>query len=76
MLAGLVAVDGGAPSKDRAAGEPTRTAKPPTRADVEASLAKSSAPSDLQRWAATADGILTTLAADRATSETVRARAL
>jgi len=69
LLAGLVAVDGGAPSKDRAA-------KPPTRGDVGASLAKSSAPADLQRWAATADGILTALAADRGASETVRGRAL
>jgi len=69
LLAGLVAVDGGAPSNDHAA-------KKPTRAEVEASLAKSSAPADLQRWAASADGILTAVAADRAASETVRGRAL
>ncbi len=83
LLAGLVAADGGAPSNDRAtgepthaAGQPTRAAKAPTRADVEASLAKSSAPGNLQRWAAAADGILTVVAADRAASETVRGRAL
>jgi hypothetical protein len=76
LLAGLVSVDGGAPSKDHATGEPTRTDKKPTRAEVEASLAKSSAPADLQRWAASADGILTLLAADRGASETVRGRAL
>lgn len=64
-----MAVDGGAPSNDR-------TAKKPTRADVEASLAKSAAPADLQRWAARADGILTAVAADRGASETVRGRAL
>jgi hypothetical protein len=69
LLAGLVAVDGGGPSNSQAA-------KKPTRADVEASLAKSSAPSDLQRWAASADGILTVVAADRGASETVRGRAL
>lgn len=69
LLAGLVAVDGGGPSNDQAA-------RKPTRAEVEASLAKSSAPGDLQRWAATADGILTAVAADRAAAETVRGRAL
>jgi HEAT repeat protein len=76
FLAGLVAADGGAPSNDHTAGQPTHAAKTPTRAEVETSLAKSSDPADLQRWAATADGILTTLAADRAASETVRGRAL
>jgi HEAT repeat protein len=90
LLAGLVAADGGPPSNVRASGEathasgeathasgePARPTKAPTRADVEASLAKSSAPGDLQRWAATADGILTVVAADRAASETVRGRAL
>ena len=76
LLAGLVAADGGAPSKDQPAGKPTHAAEKPTRGDVEASLAKSSAPRDLQRWAASADGILTALAADRAVSETVRGRAL
>jgi HEAT repeat protein len=69
LLAGLVSVDGGAPSNDRAD-------KKPTRAEVEASLAKSSAPADLQRWAANADGILTAVATDRGASETVRGRAL
>jgi hypothetical protein len=76
LLAGLVSVDGGAPSKDHSAGDPTRADKKPTRAEVEASLAKSSAPADLQRWAASADGILTALAADRGASETVRGRAV
>jgi hypothetical protein len=68
LLAGLVAADAGAPSNDHA--------KTPTRAQVESALAKGSAPGELQHWAATADGILTTVAADRAASETVRGRAL
>ena len=68
LLAGLVAADAGAPSNDHA--------KAPTRAEVESALAKGGAPGELQHWAATADGILTTVAADRAASETVRARAL
>jgi HEAT repeat protein len=77
LLAGLVAADGGAPSNDRTADQPSPApAKKPTRADVEASLAKSAAPRDLQRWAASADGILTAVATDRAVSETVRGRAL
>ena len=68
LLAGLVAADAGAPSNDHA--------KTPTRAEVESALAKEGGPGELQRWAATADGILTALAADRAASETVRGRAL
>ncbi|HVV50301.1 MAG TPA: HEAT repeat domain-containing protein [Polyangia bacterium] len=68
LLAALVAADGGAPSKDRA--------RPPGRADVEAALAKGGSPAELQHWAATADGVLMALAADRAASETVRGRAL
>jgi HEAT repeat protein len=68
LLTGLVAADGGAPSNDHA--------KAPTRAEVESALAKGGAPGELQHWAATADGILTGVAADRAASETVRARAL
>ena len=76
LLARLVAVDGGAPSKDHPADKSTGAVRKPTRAEVETSLAKSSAPADLQRWAATADGILTAVAADRAVSEAVRGRAL
>jgi hypothetical protein len=68
LLAGLVAADAGAPSNDHA--------KAPTRAEVESALAKGAAPGELQRWAATSDGILTAVAADRAASETVRGRAL
>jgi len=68
LLAGLVAADAGAPSNDRA--------KTPTRAEVESALAKGGSPGELQRWAATADGILTAVAADRSASETVRGRAL
>ena len=68
LLTGLVAADAGAPSNDHA--------KTPTRAEVESALAKGGAPGELQHWAATADGILTTVAADRAASETIRARAL
>jgi len=68
LLAALVAADAGVPSNDHA--------KAPTRAEVESALAKGSAPGELQHWAATADGILTAVAADRAASETVRARAL
>jgi HEAT repeat protein len=68
LLAGLVAADAGAPSKDHS--------KTPTRAEVESALAKGGGPGELQRWASTADGILTALAADRTASETVRGRAL
>ena len=68
LLAGLVAADAGAPSNDHA--------KAPTRAEVESALAKEGGPGELQHWAATADGILTAVAADRAASETVRGRAL
>lgn len=68
LLAGLVAADAGAPSKDRA--------KAPTRAEVESALAKGGGPGELQHWAATADGILTVIAVDRAASETVRGRAV
>ena len=68
LLVGLVAADAGAPSNDHA--------KTPTRAEVESALAKGGTPGELQHWAATADRILTALAADRAASETVRARAL
>ena len=68
LLAGLVAADAGAPSNDHA--------KVPTRAEVESALAKGAAPGELQHWAATADGILTLVAADRAASESVRGRAL
>ena len=68
LLTGLVAADAGPPSNDRA--------KTPTRAEVESALAKEGGPGELQRWAATADGILTVVAADRAASETVRGRAL
>ena len=68
LLVGLVAADAGAPSNDHA--------KTPTRAQVESALAKGGAPGELQHWAATADGILTVVAADRAASETVRGRAL
>ena len=68
LLTGLVAADAGAPSNDHA--------KTPTRAEVESALAKEGGPGALQRWAATADGILTVVAADRAASETVRGRAL
>jgi HEAT repeat protein len=68
LLAGLVAADAGAPSNDHA--------KTPTRGEVESALAKGGGPGELQRWAATADGILTVVAADRAASETVRGRAL
>jgi hypothetical protein len=73
LLTALVAADGGAPSNDRAS--PSQ-AKPSPRAEVEAALAKGGSPTELQHWAATADGILMTLAADRVASETVRARAL
>jgi hypothetical protein len=69
LLAGLVAADAGAPSNDH-------HAKAPTRAEVESALAKGGAPGELQHWAATADGVLTTVAADRAAPEVVRARAL
>ena len=68
LLAGLVAADAGAPSNDRA--------KLPTRVEVEAALAKGGGSGELQHWAATADGILTAVAVDRAASETVRGRAL
>jgi hypothetical protein len=68
LVLALVAPDGGAPSNDRSAA--------PTRATVEAALAKGGAPAELQHWAATADGILMTLARDRAASEPVRTRAL
>jgi hypothetical protein len=68
FLSALVAVDGGAPSNDRA--------KTPARVELEAALAKGGSPADLQRWAARADGILTEVAVDRAASETVRGRAL
>jgi hypothetical protein len=68
LLTGLVAADAGAPSNDHA--------KTPTRAEVESALAKEGGPGELRRWAATADGILTVVAADRAASETVRGRAL
>jgi len=68
LLTGLVAADAGAPSKGRG--------KTPTRVEVESALAKDGGPSELQHWAATADGILTTVAADRAVTESVRARAL
>jgi HEAT repeat protein len=68
LLVGLVAADAGAPSNDHG--------KTPTRAQVESALAKGGGPGELQHWAATADGVLTVLAADRAASETVRGRAL
>jgi HEAT repeat protein len=68
LLSGLVAADAGAPSKDHP--------NTPTRVEVESALAKDGGPRALQHWAATADGILTSVAADRATAETVRARAL
>ena len=68
LLVGLVASDAGAPSNDHA--------KTPTRAQVESALAKEGAPGELRHWAAIADGVLTTVAADRAASETVRGRAL
>jgi HEAT repeat protein len=68
LLTGLVAADAGAPSKDHP--------KAPTRVEVESALAKDGGPAELQRWAATADGILAAVAADRAASETVRGRAL
>jgi len=68
LLTGLVAADAGAPSKDHA--------KAPTRAEVESALAKGGGPGELQHWAATADGILTVVAADRAAPEIVRGRAL
>ena len=68
LLAGLVAADAGTPSNDHA--------KSPTRAEVESALAKGGGPGELQHWAATADGVLTAVAADRAASETVRGRAL
>ena len=68
LLTGLVAADAGAPSKDHA--------KTPTRAEVESALAKEGGSRELQHWAATADSILTVLAADRTASETVRARSL
>ena len=68
LLAGLVAADAGAPSNDHA--------RTPTRAEVESALARGGAPRELQHWAATADGILTSLATERTASETVRARAL
>ena len=65
---GLVAADAGAPSNDHP--------KTPTRGEVESALAKKGSPGELQHWAATAEGILTAVAADRAASETVRGRAL
>jgi HEAT repeat protein len=68
LLTGLVAADAGAPSNDHG--------RTPTRVEVESALAKDGGPRQLQHWAATADGILTALAADRAVAETVRARAL
>jgi len=68
LFSGLVAADAGAPSNGRA--------KAPTRVEVESALAKDGGPGQLQHWAATADGILTAVAADRAVAETVRARAL
>jgi hypothetical protein len=68
LLAGLVAADAGAPANDHA--------KTPTRAEVESGLAQGGAPGELRHWAATADGILTAVAADRAASETIRGRAL
>lgn len=68
LLVGLMAADAGAPSTDQA--------KTPTRGDVESALAKGGSPGELQHWAATAEHILTAVAADRAASETVRGRAL
>jgi hypothetical protein len=78
LFAALVAVDGGAPSNDQPSGDHAPAARPAatTRADVEAALGKGGAPAELQRWAASADGILMTVAADRAVSVTVRGRAL
>jgi HEAT repeats len=84
LFSALVAADGGAPSNDRpkadgakATGAKAAGAKAPTRADVETALGKGGAPpGELQHWAATAEGILMTVAADRAASETVRGRAL
>jgi hypothetical protein len=83
LFSALVASDGGAPSNDRpkaggakVGGAKVGGAKAPTRAEVETALGKGSVPGDLQHWAATADGILMTVAADRAGSETVRGRAL
>ncbi|HLK92566.1 MAG TPA: HEAT repeat domain-containing protein [Polyangia bacterium] len=73
MLTALVASDGGAPSNDRA--KPPQ-AKPSPRAELEAALAKGASPAELQHWAATADGLLMTLAADPAAAEAVRGRAL
>jgi hypothetical protein len=74
LLMALVAIDGGAPSNDQT--KSAAHANPSPRVEVEAALAKGGSPAELQHWAATADGILMTLAADRAASETVRARAL
>ena len=68
LLTGLVTADAGAPSNGRG--------KTPTRVEVESALAKDGGPGELQHWAATADGILTAVAADRAVTESVRARAL
>jgi HEAT repeat protein len=77
LLAGLVAADGGAPSNDRPpAGAKADRPQAPTRADVEAALGKVGSPAELQHWAATAEGILMSVASDRAVSETVRGRAL
>ncbi len=73
LLTALVASDGGAPSNDQA--KPPH-AKPSPRAELEAALAKGASPAELQHWAATADGLLMTLAADPAVGETVRGRAL
>ncbi len=74
LLTALVVADGGASSNDRA--KPAQRAKSSARAEVEAALAKGAGPAELQRWAATEDGTLMTLAADRDANETVRARAL
>ena len=75
LLAALAPPDAGAPARPPGRdGGPAAKVSP--RAEVEAALAKSGGPVELQRLAASAQGTLTAIASDRTTPETVRTRAL
>jgi len=75
LLALLAVPDAGTPARGSGT-DGGASAKPSARAEVEAALGKAGGAAELARLAATAQGTLVAIAADRAASETVRSRAL
>jgi len=75
LFAALAATDAGAPGH-RPGGDAGTDPKASARSEVETALGKGGGVAELQRLAASAQGILMVIASDRTTQEMVRARAL